>query len=192
MSKEKHQHVNHHVADLHEQLCKAFKEAQIQSTSEAERQRQYYDHKANAISLEPGNLVLAKPDAYKGRGKVKDPWEEEPYEVECRIAEGIHFYLMKNQQTGCSQVLHQNSLFLITPIMGASLCPGVLAEQTRCTTTVLEEPTQKASENEEVPQSANCLLSAQHQTGETPLGQVNRKFCAFLRTFSGAPLLDQG
>ena len=68
--------VNHCIADLCEQLCKTFKEVQAQSTSEAERQRQYYDHKANAISLEPGNLVLAKADTYKGRRKVKDQWEE--------------------------------------------------------------------------------------------------------------------
>ena len=38
--------------------------------------------------------------------------------------------------------------------MGAPLCLGVQAEQTRCTTTVLSEPTWKVSENEEAPQSA--------------------------------------
>ena len=131
--------------------CEAFKEVQVQSTSEAERQRWYYNHKANAISLEPGDLVLAKANAYKGRRKVKDQWEEELYKVECRIAEGIPFYLMKNQQTGYSWVLHWNWLFLITSMMGAPLCSGVWAEWTRCTATVLEEPAQKVSKNEEAP-----------------------------------------
>ena len=93
---EKHQHVDHYVAKLHEQLWEAFKEVQVQSMSEAERQKQYYDRKANAISLELGNLVLAKADAYKGRRKVKDQWEEEPYEVEFQVAEGIPSYLMKH------------------------------------------------------------------------------------------------
>ena len=102
MSTEKHQHINHSVADLHEQLHKAFKEAQVQSISEADRQRQYYDHKANAISLKPSDLLLAKANAYKGRRKVKDQWEEGPYKVECTIAEGIPSYLMKNQWTRCS------------------------------------------------------------------------------------------
>ena len=69
----------------------------MQSTSEAERQRQYYDYIANAVSLEPGNLVLAKANAYKGRRKMKDWWEEEPYKVECIIAEGIPSYLVKNR-----------------------------------------------------------------------------------------------
>ena len=189
---EKHQHVDWYITDLCEQLHEAFKEAQVQSTSEAERQRWYYDCKANTISLEPGNLVLDKANAYKGRRKVKDWWEEEPCEVECRTAKGIPYYLMKNQLTRCSWVLHWNWLLLITPTMGAPLCSGVWAEQTRCATTVLEEPTQKANEIEEVPQSVRCLPPAQCQTGKTPLGQINRKFCTFLRMLPGASLLDQG
>ena len=39
MSTEKHQNVDYYIADLHEKLHKAFNEAQAQSTSEAERQR---------------------------------------------------------------------------------------------------------------------------------------------------------
>ena len=97
MSTEKHQCVDHYIADLCEWLHKAFKEAQVQSTSEAERQRQYYNHKANVIWLEPGDLFLAKANAYKGRRKVKDQWEEEPYEVECRIAKGVPSYIVKKQ-----------------------------------------------------------------------------------------------
>ena len=78
----KHQCISHDIVDLCELLCKAFKEAQVQSTSVAERQRGYYDCKANAISLEPGDLLLAKANAYKGQRKVKDLWEEELYKVE--------------------------------------------------------------------------------------------------------------
>ena len=66
------------------------------------------------------------------------------------------------------------------------------AKQVRCTTTTLEEQIPEGSETEEAPQSENCPLPAQHQTGETPLGWVNRKLHAFLWTFSGAFLLDQG
>ena len=51
------------------------------STSEAERHKWYYDRKANVILLETGDLGLAKADAYRGKKKVKDQWEEEPYEV---------------------------------------------------------------------------------------------------------------
>ena len=52
--------------------------------SKAQRQKWYYDRKANAISLETGDLVLAKANAYEGKRKVKDWWEVEPYEVKHR------------------------------------------------------------------------------------------------------------
>ena len=78
----------------------------MQSTSEAERQKWYYDRKPNTVSLEPGDLVLAKAETYQGRRKVKDWWEEELYEVEHQVAEGIPSYLMKNQWTGQSKILH--------------------------------------------------------------------------------------
>ena len=67
---EKHQHVDHYVAELHEWLQETFKEAQMQSTSEAERQKRYYDRKANAISLEPGDLDLLKPMPTGGGGTI--------------------------------------------------------------------------------------------------------------------------
>ena len=98
----KHQHVDHYIAKLCEKLWEAFKEAEVQSMSEAERQKQYYDTEANAISLETGDLTLAKADTYRGKRKVKDWWEEEPYEVKHQAAEGIPSYLMRNQWTGCS------------------------------------------------------------------------------------------
>ena len=110
-STKKHEHVDHYITKLCEQLWEAFKEAQVQSTSEAERQKWYYNRKANAISLEPGDLVLNKANAYGRRRILKEWWEEELYKVECQVAEGIPFYLMKNQWTGCSWVLHWNQLF---------------------------------------------------------------------------------
>ena len=94
---QKHQCVDHYIAKPCEWVWEAFKETQTQSMSETERQKQHYNRKANAFSLKPGNLVLAKTNAYRVRRKVKDWWEEELYEVECQAAEGIPSYLMKNQ-----------------------------------------------------------------------------------------------
>ena len=101
----KHQCVDHYIAELCEQLWEAFEEA---------------------VSLEPGDLVWAKANPYRGRRKVKDWWEEELYKGDCQVAEGVPSYLVKNQWTGCSWVLHQNWLFLITPTEGTpSLYDGV-------------------------------------------------------------------
>ena len=136
---------------------KAFKEVQVQSTLQAERQKQYYDRKANAFFLETGDLVLAKAEAYKGKRKVKDWWEEELYEVEHHVAEGVPSYLMYNQEMGCSWVLHQNWLFLIVPAKGTPLCMVVQPKQPQYTPITLEEQTPERSETEEVLRSVNCL-----------------------------------
>ena len=101
-----HWHVDYYVAELHGWLWEAFKEAQEQSTAAAKKQKWYYDRKANAILLEPGHLVLAKADTYKGKRKVKDQGEKEPYNVVCQVTEGVLLYLMLNEQTGHSWVLH--------------------------------------------------------------------------------------
>ena len=82
MGTQKHQHVDHYITKLCDWLWEAFKEPQMQSMPEVERQKLYYHRKANAISLDPGDLVLAKAAAYRVRRKVKDWWEEEPYKVE--------------------------------------------------------------------------------------------------------------
>ena len=122
--------------------------------------------------------------------EVKDWWEKEPYEVEHQVVEGIPSYLMKNQWIGCSWVLHWNQLFLIAPTEGTHLCTVVQAKQAWCTTT-LEEQTQK-SETEGVPQSVNCLSPAQCQTGETPLGWMNRGLHTFILMLPKASWIDKG
>ena len=100
---------------------------------------------------------------------------------------------MRNQQTGCLQVIHWNWLLLIAPTEGTTLCMVVWAKQARCTTTTtLEEQTPEESETEVAPQIANCPSKVQHQMGETPLGWVNRKLHAFIPAFSRASSLYQG
>ena len=189
-TEKKHQCVNHYITDLCEWLHKAFKEVQAQSTSEAEWQRWYYDCKANAISLEPGDLVLAKADAYKGRRKVKDQLEEEtiwsamqdcqrhPFLPHEKSADQM--LMSPPSELTSSHHSHNGSSFMFR-----CTCWAVKVH------TILKEPSWKVSENEEVPQSAKCL-PAQCQTGETPLGWVNRKFCTFLSTFPRASLLNKG
>ena len=47
--------------------------------------------------MKPGNLVLVKADAFKGKRKIKDRWEEETWEVVCRITTDIPSYKVMNQ-----------------------------------------------------------------------------------------------
>ena len=76
------------------------------------------------MELRPGNLVLVKADAFKGKRKIKDRWEDEACEVVHQIATNIPSYKVMDQ-CGQSHILHQIQLLLITPETGVSLCVGV-------------------------------------------------------------------
>ena len=84
-------------------------EAQAQLTAEAPQQKCYYDRKIGAMNLKPGDLVLVKADAWKGKRKIKDRWDEETWVVSQQIAADVPSYEVMNQH-GQSQVLHQNRL----------------------------------------------------------------------------------
>ena len=61
------------------------------------RQKRYYDRKIGAVNLKPGNLVIVKADAFKGRRKIKDRWEEDTWEVVHQIATDVPSYEVTNQ-----------------------------------------------------------------------------------------------
>ena len=69
--------VDMYVASGRDRLRSALWEAQAKSTAEAHWQKQYYDRKIGSVNLKPGNLVLVKVDAWKGKRMIKDRWEEE-------------------------------------------------------------------------------------------------------------------
>ena len=74
------------------QLRTALQEAQAQLTTEAQRQKQYYDWKIGAMDLKPVDLVLVKADAFKGKRKIRDRWEDEACQVVCQIVTDVPSY----------------------------------------------------------------------------------------------------
>ena len=100
-------HVDEYIASVWDRLRTALWEVQAQSMAEACQQKWYYDRKIGAVNLKPGDLVLVKADAFKGKRKIKDRWEEETWEVVHQIATDIPSYKVMNQH-GKSCILHQN------------------------------------------------------------------------------------
>ena len=86
-------------------MSTALQEAKAQSIAEACQQKRYYDRKIGAVNLKPGDLVLVKVDAWKGKRKIKDRWEEEIWEMVHQIAADVPSYKVTNQ-CGRSCVLH--------------------------------------------------------------------------------------
>ena len=97
--------VDVYIASIQDRLWTALWKMQVQSMAEACRQKWYYDRKIGTVNLKPGNLVLVKADAWKGKRKIKDRWEEETWEVVIQITADIPSYKVTNQH-GRSQVLH--------------------------------------------------------------------------------------
>ena len=70
-----------YIAAVQDHLRAALQEAQDQSTAEAQRQKSYYDQKIGTIGLKPGNLVLVKEDAFQGKRKIMDRWQDKLHKV---------------------------------------------------------------------------------------------------------------
>ena len=64
------------VAAMQKRLNGAFAVARQLTSQEAARQRRYYDRKAGAVTLQPGDVVMVCIDCFVGKRKVKDRWED--------------------------------------------------------------------------------------------------------------------
>ena len=73
--------------------------------AEVHQQKQYYDRKIDTVNLKPGDLVLVKADAFKGKRKIKDMWEEDTWEVVHQITTDIPSYEVMDQCRS-SHILH--------------------------------------------------------------------------------------
>ena len=94
-----------YVASIWDRLRTALWEVQAQLMAETCQQKWYYDRKIGTVNVKPGDLVLVKVDAFKGKRKIKDRWEEETWEVVHQIMTDIPSYKVMNQHRR-SQVLH--------------------------------------------------------------------------------------
>ena len=143
-----------YVASVRDRLRSALQEVQAQSTTEACQQKWYYDRKIGAVNFKPGDLVLVKADAWKGKSKIKDRWEEETSEVVHQITADIPSYKVLNQY-GWSQVLHQNWLLLIASEVGIHLCMGSHHTWDRCTSPTPCKTTSVRGDEKRMPQEKN-------------------------------------
>ena len=85
----KHQYVNYCIAELCEWLQEAFKEAQMQSTSQAERQKRCSDRKLMPFDWNQVIWSWLKLTPTGGGERWRISGRKEPYKVECQIMEGI-------------------------------------------------------------------------------------------------------
>ena len=59
------------VVAMQKRLKEAFAVARCLTSEEAAKQCRYYDHKAGAVALQPGDVVMVRTDGFVGKRKVK-------------------------------------------------------------------------------------------------------------------------
>ena len=106
------------VAAMQKRLKEAFTVARHLTSQEAARQRRYYDRKAGAVALQPGDVVMVRTDGFVGKRKVKDWWEEGGFIVESQL-EDWPVYKVRCPTSDAKQkpkycILHRNRLLLVT------------------------------------------------------------------------------
>ena len=73
------------VVAMQKRLKEAFAVARHLTSQEAARQRRYYDRRARAVALQPGDVVMVCTDGFVGKRKVKDWWEDGGFIVESQL-----------------------------------------------------------------------------------------------------------
>ena len=119
------------VAAMQKRLKEAFAVARHLTSQEAARQRRYYDRKARAVALQPGDVVMVCADGFVGKRKVKDWWEDGGFIVESQLEDWpvykVRCPTSDVKQKPKYQILHRNRLLLVTneddPVV-----PGQLAQ----------------------------------------------------------------
>ena len=142
--------------------------------AEVHQQKWYYNRKIGTVNLKPGNLVLVKADAFKGRRKIKDRWEEDTWEVVHQIVTDIPSNKVMSQH-GKSCILHQNWLLLITSEVGIPMCIGTHHAWDWCTSPTPSKTTSVGGETKIMLQENNGMADTWWPTSKASLGWVNGK-----------------
>ena len=102
-----------YVSSQYDKLKSALASARDAAILEAQRQKRIYGCKARAVALHPGDKVLVKLDAFRGKWrKLKNRWGDALHTVVKCVADGIPTYEVENDANKKRQVLHRARLLL--------------------------------------------------------------------------------
>ena len=106
------------VVAMQKRLREAFAVARCLTSEKAAKQCRYYDCKAGAVALQPGDVVMVHTNGFVGKRKVKDQWEDGGFIVESQL-EDWPVYKVKcltsdAWQKPKYQILHWNCPLLVT------------------------------------------------------------------------------
>ena len=177
------------VVAMQKRLKEAFAVARCLTSEEAAKQCRYYDHKAGAVALQPGDIVMVRTDGFVGKQKVKDRWEDRGFIVKSQL-EDWPVYKVKcptsdDQWKPKYCILHRNCLLLVTN-EDASDIPG--QAQAEVTPTVSNATLEAFSAEVSLLERLQPSLVTQQGGKLTSRVWLNGKFCIkpWIQTAPGA------
>ena len=165
------------VAAMQKRLKVAFAVARCLTSEEAAKQCRYYDCKAGAFALQPGDIVMVCTDGFVDKQKVKDQWEDGGFIVESQL-EDWPVYKVKYLTSDAWQkpkywILHWNHLLLVTN-EDASDIPG--QAQAKVTPTVSNATLEAFSAGVSLLEKLQPSLVTR-RGGPTSRAWLNDEFC---------------
>ena len=100
-------HIPAYVEEVRKRFKGAYVEVHLQTNSEADQQKWYYDRATSTMQLMPGDIVLMKLDAFQGKRKVMDWWSKAEYVVVCQVTNDIPTYKVQDNG-GNVKIIHCN------------------------------------------------------------------------------------
>ena len=165
------------VVAMQKRLKEAFTIARHLTSQEAARQRHYYDRKAGAVALQPGDIVMVHTNGFVGKRKVKDRWEDEGFIVESQLEDWpvykVRCPTSDVKQKPKYQTLHRNRLLLVTNEDDA-VVTGQSAQAK--VSPVVSNATPEAAVEEEGPSGPLPSLLTQQEGDMTSWVWLNGKF----------------
>ena len=166
------------VAAVQKRLKEAFAIARHLTSEEAAKQCRYYDRKAGAVALQPGDIVMVRTDGFVGKWKVKDRWEDGGFIIQSQL-EDWPVYRVKcptsdDKRKPKYQILHGNRLLLGTN-EDASNIPG--QAQAEATQTILNATPEAFSAGASLLERLQPSLVTRHGGELTSRVWLNGEFC---------------
>ena len=170
-------------------MKEAFAVARCLTSEEAAKQHCYYDRKAGAVALQPGDVVMVCTNGFVGKWKVKDQWEGRGFIVESQLEDWpickVKCSTSDDWQKPKYQILHRNRLLLVTN-EAASDIPG--QAQAEATPTVLNATPEAFSAGISLLERLQPSLVTRQGGELTSRVWLNGEFCAkpWTQTMPGA------
>ena len=145
-----------YIRKLKNRMEWAFKKAAEVSLKESTRHKRYYDKKVKCSKLEPGDMVLVRQKAFKGKHKIQDKWENVPYMVIEQVDPKLPVFRVESTgEKPRSRVLHRNMLFplLTQDLDKAQSFENDVSEQAPVENGALDDRTEDIDSSDDISES---------------------------------------